>query len=105
MLDNNLVLSGVVRDLFCYMGHPKPRLMHVYLVYVVRPVILIADCLDTAKQAASLAKADLATSMVTEMTALAGVMGRYYARHQGKPVKVAQANPYTCIPHHLFISI
>jgi glycyl-tRNA synthetase len=36
-----------------------------------------------AKQAASLAKADLATSLVTEFTSLAGVMGAHYARREG----------------------
>ena len=36
-----------------------------------------------AKQAAHLCKADLATHMVTEMTALAGTMGRHYALKEG----------------------
>ncbi len=33
----------------------------------------------TAQRAARLSKADLATAMVIEMTALAGTMGRHYA--------------------------
>lgn len=36
-----------------------------------------------AGKAARLARADLATSMVTEMTALAGTMGRHYAEKEG----------------------
>ena len=40
---------------------------------------------DAAAVAARLGKADLATSTVTEMTALAGVMGRHYALKQGLP--------------------
>jgi len=36
----------------------------------------------TAARAAHLAKADLATATVMEMTALAGTMGRHYAQHQ-----------------------
>ena len=36
----------------------------------------------TAQAAAHLAKADLATSTVMEMTALAGTMGRHYAQKQ-----------------------
>ena len=36
----------------------------------------------TASRAAHLAKADLATSTVMEMTALAGTMGRHYAQKQ-----------------------
>lgn len=38
-----------------------------------------------AEQAAELAKADLATAVVTEMTSLAGVMGRHYAEKEGLP--------------------
>ena len=44
-----------------------------------------------AEAAARLALADLATATVTEMTALAGVMGRIYAQHQGEAPEVAQA--------------
>ncbi|GLC37301.1 hypothetical protein PLESTB_001138600 [Pleodorina starrii] len=44
-----------------------------------------------AAQAAALCKADLATSTVTEMTALAGTMGRHYAYKQGLPAAVAEA--------------
>jgi glycyl-tRNA synthetase len=44
-----------------------------------------------AKRAAELCKADLATHMVVEMTALQGVMGSYYALRSGEPASVAQA--------------
>ena len=44
-----------------------------------------------AEAAAGLALADLATATVTEMTALAGVMGRIYALRQGEQPEVAQA--------------
>ena len=44
-----------------------------------------------AEAAARLALADLATATVTEMTALAGVMGRIYALRQGEQPEVAQA--------------
>ena len=47
--------------------------------------------LKTAERAAQLAKADLATQMVVEMTSLQGVMGRYYALRQGEPEAVADA--------------
>lgn len=47
--------------------------------------------LDAAVRAARLAKADLATQMVVEMTSLQGVMGRYYALRQGEPEAVANA--------------
>ena len=42
-------------------------------------------------RAASLAKFDLASQMVIEMTSLAGVMAGYYARSAGEPEAVAQA--------------
>ncbi len=53
-------------------------------------------CLDaaaqrTAERAATLSKADQATHMVTEMTALEGIMGREYALMSDEPNPVAQA--------------
>ena len=44
-----------------------------------------------AERAAMLAKCDLLTQMVFEFPELQGVMGRYYARHDGEPDEVAQA--------------
>jgi glycyl-tRNA synthetase beta chain len=44
-----------------------------------------------ADRAALLAKADLATDMVGEFPELQGVMGRYYAQHDGEPSTVADA--------------
>ena len=44
-----------------------------------------------ADRAALLAKADLLTDMVGEFPELQGVMGGYYARHDGEPEAVAQA--------------
>ncbi len=49
-----------------------------------RPVVL-------AERAALLAKADLLTDMVGEFPELQGVMGRYYALHDGEDPLVAQA--------------
>lgn len=55
----------------------------------------IAGSLETdtaqARRAATLAKADLVTDMVFEFTELQGVMGRYYALHDGEPAEVAEA--------------
>jgi glycyl-tRNA synthetase len=50
----------------------------------------VAD-IAIAREAAKLAKADLATSMVVEMTSLQGVMGREYALREGIGAAVAQA--------------
>ena len=44
-----------------------------------------------AERAAWLAKADLVTGMVGEFPELQGVMGRYYALHDGEPQAVADA--------------
>jgi glycyl-tRNA synthetase beta chain len=46
---------------------------------------------DRADQAARLAKADLLTDMVGEFPELQGVMGAYYAKHDGLPDEVAFA--------------
>jgi len=44
-----------------------------------------------AQRVAHLCKADLATQMVIELTALQGLMGRYYALHWGEDPEVAEA--------------
>ncbi|HXW10029.1 MAG TPA: glycine--tRNA ligase subunit beta, partial [Steroidobacteraceae bacterium] len=44
-----------------------------------------------ADRAAQLAKCDLLTNMVAEFPELQGLMGRYYARHDGEPAEVAEA--------------
>jgi glycyl-tRNA synthetase beta chain len=46
---------------------------------------------DHALRAGLLSKADLTTSMVGEFPELQGVMGEYYARHDGEPEEVATA--------------
>ena len=44
-----------------------------------------------ADRAALLAKADLLTDMVGEFPELQGIMGRYYALHDGEPAEIADA--------------
>ena len=46
---------------------------------------------DDADRAAMLAKADLLTDMVGEFPELQGIMGRYYAIHDGESVDVSEA--------------
>lgn len=46
---------------------------------------------DTATKAAELCKADLVTDMVGEFPSLQGVMGKYYALHDGEESAVAEA--------------
>ncbi|CAG9461184.1 unnamed protein product [Pedinophyceae sp. YPF-701] len=61
------------------------------LVAPVADILGVPDCVDTARSAAELSKADLATAMVMEMTSLAGTMGRHYAEKQGLPAPVCEA--------------
>lgn len=56
--------------------------------------------IDVAIKAAHLCKADLATSVVTEMTELAGVMGKHYALKEGYPEAVATAIFESVLPRH-----
>jgi len=58
---------------------------------VARLLGLTAEESATAQRAAALSKADLATRMVVEMTALQGIMGGHYARRSGEPEAVATA--------------
>jgi glycyl-tRNA synthetase len=56
------------------------------------PMLNVSEnSLKVAKEAASVAKADLATQMVVEMTSLQGVMGREYAKREGRSAEVANA--------------
>lgn len=62
------------------------------LVPIVGQMIGLSEPeLATAGRAASLAKADLVSNMVVEMTALQGVMGGHYARLSGESAEVAAA--------------
>lgn len=51
----------------------------------------LGDDADAARRAAVLAKCDLLSGMVGEFPELQGIMGRYYARHDGERDTVAQA--------------
>lgn len=58
-----------------------------------------------AKRAAELAKCDLITEMVQEFPELQGIMGRYYAAHDGEPDEVAQALEEQYLPRFASDSI
>ena len=61
----------------------------VRLAEVIAPLVGADPTL--ARRAALLAKADLTTGMVSEFPELQGVMGGYYARHDGEDPRVADA--------------
>ena len=60
----------------------------------------LEEAAATATAAAHICRADLATSMVTEMTALAGVMGRHYALREGQDPAVAAAIFESVLPRN-----
>jgi len=55
---------------------------------------------EWAERAAWLAKCDLMTEMVYEFPELQGIMGRYYALHDGEPEEVALAQDEQYLPRH-----
>ena len=64
------------------------------LVEVLAPATGLQAHVGTAREAARLGKADLGSAMVTELTALAGTMGRIYAQHSGEPASMPRAQEY-----------
>ncbi|TVU12953.1 hypothetical protein EJB05_46620 [Eragrostis curvula] len=72
MLDKMTRVETTVSELTCVLGINEG----------VIPII---------KDAAALAMSDLATSIVTEFTSLAGIMARHYALRDGIPEQVAEA--------------
>lgn len=72
------------------LGTQLERVERVQLLAGKIARMLNADAAQ-AERAAWLAKADLVTGMVGEFPELQGVMGRYYAQHDGEPAAVANA--------------
>ncbi|EIE22621.1 hypothetical protein COCSUDRAFT_53607 [Coccomyxa subellipsoidea C-169] len=70
---------------------------------LIRPLAQLTgltEAAEVAEAAARLARADLATSLVTEMTGLAGTMGRHYALQCGTAPDVAEAIFEAVLPRH-----
>ena len=72
------------------LGTQLERVQRVQTLAAAIALMLRADPV-AAERAASLCKADLLTDMVGEFPELQGVMGRYYARHDGESGEVADA--------------
>ena len=72
------------------LGSQLERVQRIKLLAGKIARVLGADAL-LAERAAELAKADLLTGMVGEFPELQGIMGRYYALHDGEPAAVADA--------------
>jgi glycyl-tRNA synthetase len=78
----------------------KTRRVERLTPIVARAIGLSATEQSTAERIARLAKADLVTEMVIELTSLQGVMGYEYARHDGEPEAVATGIFEHALPRH-----
>jgi glycyl-tRNA synthetase beta chain len=65
---------------------------------IARDLFAVPGAEASAQLAGRLAKADLATDMVREMTDLQGTMGGIYAREEGQPEEVWKAIAYHYLP-------
>jgi glycyl-tRNA synthetase beta chain len=72
------------------LGSQLERVERIQVLAAAIALMLKADPV-AAERAAYLSKADLLTDMVGEFPELQGVMGRYYARHDGEAADVADA--------------
>jgi len=94
--DREKTLESRVPDLGKIIFHAKLGTVRekvervIKLTAEIAPYVPNADA-DLAARAALLAKADLTTEMVGEFADLQGLMGRYYAAHDGENAAVATA--------------
>lgn len=78
------------------LGNQLDRMKRVQAIAVGIANVLSADK-ALASRAAEIAKTDLLTDMVGEFPELQGIMGRYYATHDGENAEVAAA----CSEHYM----
>ncbi len=78
------------------LGNQLDRMKRVQVIAIGLAEILGADPV-LASRAAELAKTDLLTEMVGEFPELQGIMGSYYAKHDGEHADVAAA----CSEHYM----
>ncbi|GBQ87007.1 glycyl-tRNA synthetase subunit beta [Acetobacter nitrogenifigens DSM 23921 = NBRC 105050] len=94
-LDRKRTLESRVADLDAVTFHASLGSQGARVARLVRLARLIAPMIgadaEQAARAALLAKADLLTGMVGEFPELQGVMGGYYARHDGEAAAVCAA--------------
>ena len=93
--DRKVTLESRVAALEQIVFHAKLGTVAEKSARVIDLVATIATAIganaDEARRAARLAKADLTSGMVGEFPELQGIMGRYYARHDGETAAVAEA--------------
>ena len=95
-MDRKQTLESRVPDLEKVVFHAKLGTLALRVARMERLAEHLAGFIpgcdpELAKRAAHLAKADLTSEMVGEFPELQGVMGAYYARHDGEDAAVAQA--------------
>ena len=78
--------------------HAKAMRLERLAGWVAEDVLRSPGAAASARQAGRLAKADLATDMVRELTELQGTMGGIYAREEGLPEDVWRAIYYHYLP-------
>jgi glycyl-tRNA synthetase beta chain len=88
LADRVAALEGVT--FHASLGTQGARVQRLVRLAGILAPLVGADAED-AVRAALLSKADLTTGMVGEFPELQGVMGYYYARHDGEPDAVAEA--------------
>ncbi len=94
--DRKVTLESRVPDLEKIIFHAKLGTVRekveriIKLTAEIAPYVPNSDA-DMATRAALLAKADLTTEMVGEFADLQGLMGRYYAQHDGENEAIAKA--------------
>jgi glycyl-tRNA synthetase beta chain len=81
------------------LGSQLERVQRIKLLAGEIARLLHADVMQT-ERAAELSKTDLLTGMVGEFPELQGVMGKYYALHDGEPAEVADAIEAHYRPRH-----
>jgi glycyl-tRNA synthetase beta chain len=93
--DRKRTLESRVPELAKVVYHNKlgsQRERNERVVAIAREIaIQLGADVTKAERAARLSKADLVTDMVGEFPELQGIMGEYYAKHDGEDVEVAQA--------------
>jgi glycyl-tRNA synthetase beta chain len=93
--DRKRTLERRVDDLKPILFHAKLGTQYARVERIVGLAEKIAEAIDAdvekAKRAALLCKADLTSGVVGEFPELQGVMGRYYALHDGEDIEAADA--------------
>jgi len=94
-LDRSRTLESRIPALDAVTFHAKLGTQGARATRIARMAGIVAEALGqdarSAARAGELAKADLTTGMVGEFPELQGIMGGYYARHDGETSEVAQA--------------